>query len=142
MQIRVVYLGMLRDIAGRGHEEVSLAEGSRLRDLYAELEGRFPKLQGLRNSLALALNQEYADTGAELHDNDEVALLPPVSGGSDDDSTAETPIPLISEHARLTQRTNQAGSPAVGDQASGRRSGRHLRRRCAQPLPRPPYFIP
>ncbi len=103
MQVRVVYLGMLRDVAGRGHEVVSLAEGSRLGDLYANLEGRFPKLQGFRNSLALALNQEYADAGAELHDKDEVALLPPVSGGSDDDSTAETPILLISEHARITR---------------------------------------
>ena len=102
MQVRVLYLGMLRDIAGCGHEVVSLADGSRLSDLYAELERRFPRLQGFRNSLALALNQEYADAAAELHNNDEVALLPPVSGGStDDDSTAETPVPLISEHARL-----------------------------------------
>ena len=103
MQVRVLYLGMLRDIAGCGHEVVSLAEGSRLGDLYAELEGRFPRLQELRNSLALALNQEYAGAGAELHDRDEVALIPPVSGGTDEDSTAETPIPLISEHARLTR---------------------------------------
>ena len=58
MQVRVVYLGMLRDVAGRGHEVVSLAEGSRLGDLYDNLEGRFPKLQGFRNSLALALNQD------------------------------------------------------------------------------------
>jgi MoaE-MoaD fusion protein len=105
MQVRVLYLGMLREIAGCGHEVVSLGEGSRLGDLYAELEGRFPKLQGFRNSLALALNQEYADAGAELHNDDEVALIPPVSGGADDDSTAETPIPLISEHARLTRES-------------------------------------
>ena len=104
MQVRVLYMGMLRDIAGCGHEVVSLADGSRLSDLYAELERRFPKLQGFRTSLALALNQEYADAAAELHDNDEVALIPPVSGGStDDDSTAETPVPLISEHARLVR---------------------------------------
>jgi len=102
MQVRVLYMGMLRDIAGRGHEVVPLTDGSRLSDLYAELERRFPKLQGFRNSLALALNQEYADVAAELHDDDEVALIPPVSGGlTDDDSTAETPLPLISEHARL-----------------------------------------
>ncbi len=102
MQVRVLYLGMLRDIAGCGHEVVSLAEGSRLGDLYAELEARFPKLRAFRDSLALALNQEYTDAAAELRDNDEVALIPPVSGGSTaEDSTAETPVPLISEHARL-----------------------------------------
>src|SRR5271157_747130 len=108
MQIRVLYLGMLRDIAGRDQEAVSLAEGARLSDLYAELEQRFPKLRGFRDSLALALNQEYSDAAAELHDNDEVALIPPVSGGSTDedwtaeDWTAETlPLPLTSEHTRL-----------------------------------------
>jgi MoaE-MoaD fusion protein len=101
MQVRVVYLGMLRDIAGRGHEALELAEGSRLSDLFAELEQRFPKLSGFRDSLALAVNQEYSHAAAELHDKDEVALIPPVSGGEDEDSTAETPLPLISEHARL-----------------------------------------
>jgi MoaE-MoaD fusion protein len=102
MQVRVLYLGMLRDIAGRDQEVVSLADGSRLSDLYAELERRFPKLEGFRNSLALALNLKYVDAAAELHNNDEVALIPPVSGGlTDEDSTAETPIPLICEHVRL-----------------------------------------
>ena len=41
MQVRVLYLGMLRDIAGCGHEVVSLAEGSRLSDLYANWNGAF-----------------------------------------------------------------------------------------------------
>ena len=102
MQVRVLYLGMLRDIAGRDHEVVVLAEGVRLSDLYRQLEQRFPKLGSFRNSIALALNQEYSNPAAELHDNDEVALIPPVSGGStDEDSTDEHPLPLISEHARL-----------------------------------------
>jgi MoaE-MoaD fusion protein len=103
MQVRVLYLGMLRDIAGLDREVVEIADGSRLCDLYRELERRFPKLQGFRNSLALALNQEYSDAAVELRDNDEVALIPPVSGGSalDEESTAETPIPLISAHTRL-----------------------------------------
>ena len=78
-----------------------MAEGSCLCDLYAGLEERLPKLRGLRNSLALAVNHEYSHAAAELHDGDEVALLPPVSGGADEDSTAETALPLTCEHARL-----------------------------------------
>src|SRR5450755_161961 len=102
MQVKVLYLGMLREIAGRSKEVVVLPDGARLGDLYAQLEQRFPKLQGFRNSLALALNLEYSDFAAELHDNDEVALIPPVSGGAQDEpSTAETPLPMISEHARI-----------------------------------------
>jgi molybdopterin synthase catalytic subunit len=102
---------MVRDIAGQQREAVELAEGSRLSDLYAELERRYPRLQGLRKSLALALNQEYAEAAAELHNNDEVALIPPVSGGAaDEDSTAETPLPLISEHARLVDKPIKTAS--------------------------------
>lgn len=105
MQVRMLYHGMLRDVAGRNHEVVTLAEGARLSDLYSHLEQRFPKLAGFRNSVALALNQEYSKATAELHDNDEVALIPPVSGGSkDEDSTDEHPLPLISEHARLVNQ--------------------------------------
>ena len=102
MQVRVLYFGMLRDVTGQQREAVDLSNGSHLSDLYAELERRYPKLQSFRTSLALTVNQEYADTAAELHNNDEVALVPPVSGGATEEaSTAETPLPLISEHARL-----------------------------------------
>lgn len=102
MQVRVLYLGMLKDLAGREREVVQLSEGARLSDLYAELQQRMPKLQGFRNAIALSINYEYSDGSAVLHDNDEVALIPPVSGGSgDEDSTGETPLPLISEHCRL-----------------------------------------
>ena len=102
MQVRVLYLGMLRDLAGREREVVPLTEGARLSDLYAELQRRMPKLQDFRNAIALSINYEYSEGTATLHDNDEVALIPPVSGGSiDEDSTGETPLPLISEHCRL-----------------------------------------
>lgn len=102
MQVHVLYLGMLRDLAGREREVVQLSEGARLSDLYAELQQSIPKLQGFRNAIALAINYEYSDGAAVLHDNDEVALIPPVSGGKvNEDSTAEAPLPLISEHCRL-----------------------------------------
>jgi molybdopterin synthase catalytic subunit/molybdopterin converting factor small subunit len=102
MQVRVLYLGMLRDLAGREREVVQLSDGARLSDLYAEIQQRMPKLHDLGNAIALSINYEYADGAAVLHDNDEVALIPPVSGGAtDDDSTAEALLPLISEHCRL-----------------------------------------
>ena len=102
MQVRVLYLGMLRDLAGREREVVQLSEGARLSDLYAELQQRMPKLQDFRNAIALSVNYEYSDGAAVLQDNDEVALIPPVSGGKiDEDSTVEIPLPLISEHCKL-----------------------------------------
>ncbi|MGB7553715.1 MAG: molybdenum cofactor biosynthesis protein MoaE [Candidatus Korobacteraceae bacterium] len=102
MQVQVLYLGMLKDLAGREREVVQLSDGARLSDLYVELQQRLPKLQDFRNAIALAINYEYADGATVLQDNDEVALIPPVSGGKvEEESTAETPLPMISEHGRL-----------------------------------------
>jgi MoaE-MoaD fusion protein len=102
MQVRVLYLGMLRDLAGREREVVQLSHGARLSDLYAELQQRIPKLQDFRNAIALSVNYEYSDGAAVLQDNDEVALIPPVSGGKvDEGSTAEISLPLIFDHCSL-----------------------------------------
>ena len=81
MRVRVLYMGMLQDIAGCQAEELQLSQGASARDLYAELEQRYPRLQQFRNSVALAVNYDYSDSGRPLQDNDEVALIPPVSGG-------------------------------------------------------------
>ncbi len=102
MQVRVLYLGMLKDVAGREREVVEVPQGARLSDLFARLEKGIPKLQDFRGAIALAVNYEYSPGTTELRDNDEVALIPPVSGGVvNEQSTAETPLPLISEHTRI-----------------------------------------
>ena len=109
MQVRVVYLGMLREIAGCERESVELGDASTVGELYAQLQQRIPKLQDFRSAIALAVNYEYSEGNTALKDNDEVALIPPVSGGSgenlitggsgaDDD---EPVLPLVSEHAML-----------------------------------------
>ena len=94
---------MLKDLVGRDKEVVQLRDDSRLGDLFVELQRQFPKLQEFRSAIALAVNYEYSDAATVLRENDEVALLPPVSGGKikDEPSTAETPLPLLSEHVRI-----------------------------------------
>src|SRR5664280_250822 len=56
MQVRVLYLGMLRDLAGREREVVQLSDGARLSDLYAEIQQRMPKLHDFGNAIALSIN--------------------------------------------------------------------------------------
>jgi len=104
MQVRVLYHGMLREIAGCDKEVVHLIDDAHLADLFAQLQHRIPGLADFRGSIALAVNYEYSGGQTPLRDNDEVALIPPVSGGklTDDPSTAEIPLPLISEHAHIT----------------------------------------
>lgn len=82
MRIQVLFFGLLKDAAGRPSEWLELPDGSTLADLIQHYELRIPKLQELLPSLALSVNQHYAGPGTVLGHNDEVALLPPVSGGA------------------------------------------------------------
>ena len=84
MQVRVLFFGALRDLVGRNHDALTLPEGAHLCDLLAHYESSVPRLRELLPALALSVNQEYAAPGAALHDQDEVALLPPVSGGNEE----------------------------------------------------------
>ena len=82
MRVQVLFFGLLKDVAGRSNEWLDLPEGSTLADLLAHYELRIPKLQEILPSLALSVNQQYAGPGTVLGNNDEVGLLPPVSGGT------------------------------------------------------------
>jgi molybdopterin synthase catalytic subunit len=81
MRVRVLFFGQLKEIIGTKEESVELSEGARLEDLFERYGRRFPKFADFRPSIAASVNQEYADARAMLSDGDEVAFLPPVSGG-------------------------------------------------------------
>lgn len=82
MRIRVLFFGVLRDIAGLREELVELPEGSRLEAVFEHYAARHPDLRGMSRSLVLALNQKFSEPSAPLREGDEVAFLPPVSGGT------------------------------------------------------------
>ena len=82
MQVQVLFFGQLRDLTGRHGDSLSLPEGSTLADLLAHYERGIPRLKDFLPSLAFSVNQQYASPDAVLRDRDEVALLPPVSGGA------------------------------------------------------------
>jgi molybdopterin converting factor subunit 1 len=100
MRVTVRYLGPLRDIAGREVETVEVADNALVGELYATLQRRIPQLQKFRHVVALAVNCEYSGSQTRLREGDEVALIPPVSGGAPDD-------PAISENAGM-QATDHA----------------------------------
>ena len=81
MQVHVLFFGMLQDIAGCRAEWLTLAEGATLSDVLEHYSSRIPKLRALSASIAMSINHEYATPETKLISNDEVALLPPVSGG-------------------------------------------------------------
>jgi molybdopterin converting factor subunit 1 len=81
MRVRVLFFGQLKEIVGLASEDAGLSEGARVEDLFERYAQRFPKLAEFRGSIAPSVNQEYADWRAPVVDGDEVAFLPPVSGG-------------------------------------------------------------
>ncbi len=84
MQVKVLFFGQLKDVVGAAEDRVELPEGASVNDLVAHYRQRFPRWEQFRPSLAVAVNQEYAESGARLNGGDEVAFLPPVSGGAAD----------------------------------------------------------
>jgi molybdopterin converting factor subunit 1 len=82
MRVHVLYFGVLKDLIGRSSAMVEVAEGSCVAELLAVHRGLVAA--SIWDSVAVAVNQEYARAGDVLKDGDEVALLPPVSGGTED----------------------------------------------------------
>lgn len=76
---RIKAFGITREIFG-SRENIVEAEAQTVATLKAELMRRYPELQNLR-SLLVAVNGVYADADNEIHESDEIALIPPVSGG-------------------------------------------------------------
>lgn len=81
IEVKVKLFAVAKQIVGKGELTLELPEGSTAADLFEHLEGRFPRLKELRGSLAFSINREYAGRERSLEGGDEVALIPPVSGG-------------------------------------------------------------
>src|SRR4051794_709505 len=82
MQVSVLYFGVLRDIFRREKELVALPAGATVETLLDHYRDLAPDQRGLWSSVAVAVNQEYARKDRLISEGDEVAMLPPVSGGS------------------------------------------------------------
>jgi len=82
MKIGVLFFGVLKDLAGGAGETVDLPEGARVRDLLVHFARGTPRLEAMLPSVAISVNREYAELDRALREGDEVALLPPVSGGA------------------------------------------------------------
>lgn len=99
MEITVLYFATLRDYRGLRQERLTLPDSATVADLKAILCEKHSNLAPALEAAILAVNREYASTTDELHDGDEVALFPPVSGGTGEPGptifhTTEEPLDL------------------------------------------------
>ena len=96
MRVRVLFFGRVKEIVGRAEETADVEDGADLGSLFRSYARRFPQLAAMERSTVLARNQKIAGRSECLADGDEVAFLPPVSGGM--------------KHRAARNRPNRAGA--------------------------------
>jgi molybdopterin synthase catalytic subunit len=95
MHVRLLCFGRLRELLAP-ELEFELSSPATVADLRQALRSGYPAFTPYEGSVAIAVNQSFATSSTPLSEGDEVALLPPVSGGLD-----EPQLPLSAPHARL-----------------------------------------
>jgi len=81
MTVKVLFFASVRDLVGDAQRQMTLADGATVSDLLAELALAHKRFIEMAPSLMVSVNQEYMPRDTVLHDGDEVAFIPPVSGG-------------------------------------------------------------
>ncbi|HWT78235.1 MAG TPA: MoaD family protein [Candidatus Methylomirabilis sp.] len=124
MKIHVRLFAAMKDIIGRREIVLEVPEGTTASALLRRFVVEYPRLQALQPSLLVAVNREYVEATRALKDGDEVAYIPPVSGGADLYEVTENPLSL--DGLVMVVRQNASGAVAtflgvVREIARGRR---------------------
>lgn len=82
MNVNILFFGQLRDLVGRSAERIDLPAGATVETVWERYASQYPKLRAMAASIAMARNQQFVTRAEPLSDGDEVAFMPPVSGGS------------------------------------------------------------
>jgi MoaE-MoaD fusion protein len=125
MRVRVLFFGVLKDLAGKSGDWVEVREGAPVREVLEHYASQTPRLRESFASLAVAVNQEYAGMETRLKADDEVALLPPVSGGSGKALIVRDPIDTQNVLSRIKRSEDGAAvvfEGVVRDQTRGRKT--------------------
>jgi MoaE-MoaD fusion protein len=113
VRITVRLFAVLREKAGVSEVLLDLADGATVGAAVAEMAGRFSTIATYLTKSAFALNMEYAPADRRLCDGDELALIPPVSGGADGDWLAILPDPIPVDKAIAFVSRPDAGGIAI-----------------------------
>jgi molybdopterin converting factor subunit 1 len=82
MRVTVQLFARLRELAGRSEAVCEVAPGASVADVWRALERAYPAIGPLATAVSAAVNAEFASMNTEVHEGDDIAFLPPVSGGA------------------------------------------------------------
>ena len=111
IRVRVLFLGPAKELTGRNEVVLTLPEGASVATAISKLLREFPKLEDRLTHYRFAINSDYADENTLLKDGDELALIPPVSGGS---SETKVFVNVSPEPIDLTSLLDFVASPQAG----------------------------
>jgi molybdopterin synthase catalytic subunit len=114
VKIQVKLFALVKDIVGQREVVLDLPEGMTAGGLLQRFTTEHPRLRALAPSLMLAVNREYAEAGRVLAEGDEVAFIPPVSGGVDLYEITESPLSLDRLVVAVGQNTSGAVASFLG----------------------------
>jgi MoaE-MoaD fusion protein len=113
MKVNVLFFGITHDLTGFAQEKLELPEGESLDGLWRLYEARFPRLQSVAASLLMSVNQEIVKGSTTLQDCDEVAFMPPVSGGASEDFYRLTRDPICAPELAKQLRAPEDGGVVI-----------------------------
>lgn len=83
MKVKVKLFAAHRQLMGRRDLELNVPSGATIMDVWQQLKSQYPQMEHLSNNLLAALNHDYAPLETHVKEGDELAFIPPVSGGAD-----------------------------------------------------------
>lgn len=111
MHITTRFFALHRDIVGASSLTLEVDDGATAAQVWSQLGEQYPELVPATRSLMYAVNQEYADPWTTLKDGDELAFIPPVSGGRDEEFR---PFLVTEQPLRTDPLTTYVQTPADG----------------------------
>ena len=82
VRVKVLFFGILKDIVGRSEDQIEVPENELLGLVFDRYAREFPRMKQMSGSIVLASNHQFSDRSSPLGEGDEIAFLPPVSGGT------------------------------------------------------------